>query len=547
MKSVLLCLGLLSFLLVRVPHARAQADSKGGGNGQLVVVPSTGTSPVPYEVAKSWDSGVYRNFYKLPQVGDNLETRARFNKAYGVHALAWLEVIKEYSGKLHADLVKAGKRTSFRFLDNLILWDHEPYPNGEVDYKKYEKAAFFNGEIIFSIPVMDKMEPLEGVLSKEENQGFVVIHELINAAYPNLTVKQKLVLGELVANIKILKWSKKEFIAELFHNQLHFLVKGEKFESIMEGLKELGEEQKPKLSLNFSVDEIERKWLMVKSESSVLDGIVGLLPYMSGNSVQRINKILRLLQDVQTLNAFEGQDMDDILTVDLFKKIDGRIDVDWGDLCIGCFPSNVRQIEVYNDFMKQMRRNVILRMASYWRSTFGSNFYAQFTEDRIYELFLIKANSFYRLQDWVFAQNYKRYIVGKRSNDLTEIFEADLHELSPKLNGLDDEIKKEYAEAKAILRIREIRESSYIPHLQVRKNMKVRFIKNKKHCPIEIMNLRFDEIYKVNSVGEDNLKLQIVSSPESARIGRKVKYNSQVNYDISVGEFSCKLTVAEML
>lgn len=202
---------LLTFLLSHLLALSVFAEGKEGGNGQLVVIPHGHSKPVPYEAVRAWETGKYLNFYRLPNINGTVEPRVKFNKFYAVHALEWLSMTKNLSPILYSDLIRAAQNTSFRIVNDYIIWQESPYPDGELDYKKYEKAAFYNGEIILSTPVMDNVGPLNGALTKEQNQGFIVVHELINAAYPNLTVAQKLNIGEALIRARIFNDTQVDF------------------------------------------------------------------------------------------------------------------------------------------------------------------------------------------------------------------------------------------------------------------------------------------------------------------------------------------------
>jgi hypothetical protein len=223
---------------------QAVAQETRPGNPQLTVIPRGGSKPVPYEAVRAWETGKYLNFYRLPNVGGTVEPRSRFNRNYGVHALEWLSDIERLSKVLHGDLLRAAKTTTFRIVNDYITWKHEPYPDGEIDYKKYEKAAFYNGEIILSTPVMDRVGPLVSdqaiaLLTAEQNQGFVVIHELINAAYPDLPVASKLKIGEALIRSKIFHESAVDFAYQLGSIDLRFirlLKSREEFTNLMEEL-----------------------------------------------------------------------------------------------------------------------------------------------------------------------------------------------------------------------------------------------------------------------------------------------------------------------
>ena len=209
--------------------------------GSLVVIPKGQTRPVPYEAAAIMDTGSYRNFYKLPCINGNQETRAEFNRSYGCHALPWLELINDISPVLHTDLVNAANTTHFRIISNYILWENKAYPTGEIDYKKFEKAAFFNGEIILSTPVMDRIGPLSNVLTATENQGYVIVHELINAAYPEESVEWKLKLGEIFLQKKIFKQNREESLLRLTMMNSRYLAKEDNPETIANILQQISD------------------------------------------------------------------------------------------------------------------------------------------------------------------------------------------------------------------------------------------------------------------------------------------------------------------
>jgi hypothetical protein len=212
---VVLLLGIGNLELVKAQSFHNNKFIEEKNTSQLIVIPRNSKHPVPYEVIRTWETGHYSNFFKLPKVNGNIEPRLEFNKNYGVYALEWLSLIRQNSKKLYSDILKAAKITKFFIVNEYITWDHKPYPEGEVSSKKYEKAAFYKGEIILSAPVMDKVGPLNNHLTASQNQGFVIIHELINAAYPNLEVAEKLKIGEAIIRLKLFNESKNDFIHNL--------------------------------------------------------------------------------------------------------------------------------------------------------------------------------------------------------------------------------------------------------------------------------------------------------------------------------------------
>ncbi|MDH4466881.1 MAG: hypothetical protein QE271_02380 [Bacteriovoracaceae bacterium] len=266
MKTLLLILGVIIFSSEYVFAQRVDQDNSNTEKmGSLVVIPKGQTRPVPYEAAAILDTGYYRNFYKLPCVNDNIETRTEFNRSYGCHALPWLEMIKDISPVLHTELIKAATTTHFRIVSNYILWENKPYPKGELDYKKYEKAAYFNGEIILSTPVMDRIGPLSNVLTAEENQGYIIIHELINAAYPTSDVAWKLSLGEIFLQNKIFKQGREESLLRLTMINFRYLEKENNLETIANILQQIADLNKSDDFANF--EPIYKYYLLPKDKT----------------------------------------------------------------------------------------------------------------------------------------------------------------------------------------------------------------------------------------------------------------------------------------
>lgn len=242
MKILTLALSLI--LTHTALHAGNGDNNKDGGNGQLVVIPKNHKAPVPYEVAVAWETGKYRNFFKMPCMKGVNEPRQEFNRNYACHALPWLEIIKDLSPVLYKGLINVAEKTHFNIVNNYILWKEKPYPNGELDYKKYEKAAYFNGEIIFSTLVMDRIGPLKNksnvtILTKEQNQGYIVVHELINALYPEEDVAWKLNLGEVILQKVLFNQNKAEALLHLALIDLEYLREEKDSELLLDVLEEL--------------------------------------------------------------------------------------------------------------------------------------------------------------------------------------------------------------------------------------------------------------------------------------------------------------------
>lgn len=212
-----MCTGVLIGVLVGATGTAARAD-KIGGNGQLVVVPKGHSRPVPYEVAVTWETGKYRNFERLPCMPGVVEPRPEFNRPYACHALKWLELVKAVSPKLHEELLQVARRTHFNLVDNEIFWQATEPKDGELDYKTYQKAAFYNDEIILSVPAMERIGPLGTdtvVLTREENQGLIVFQQLIHALYPYAEGSDKMDFAEVFVQKRMFQQSKEEALLHL--------------------------------------------------------------------------------------------------------------------------------------------------------------------------------------------------------------------------------------------------------------------------------------------------------------------------------------------
>jgi len=315
----------LSLLLTLTTFAKGNGDNKDGGNGQLVVIPKGETKPVPYEAVRAWETGKYLNFYRLPNVKGNIEPRAKFNRSYGVHALEWLDLVKDLSPKVHEKLIQAAHNTSFRIVNEYILWEHKPYPDGEIDYKKHEKAAYFNGEIILSTPVMDKMGPLNGQLTKEQNQGFVVVHELINAAYQDLTVAEKLEIGKALIRAKVFGDNQVDFyiaLCEISDNFLLLLPNEGDFVNLVEELIRFEKDAKKiefyQKAINFATKYAYRKVKLVDVfEQDVINQ--GL------NSAESIKAYLNEMY--LTLNKLGFPVTEQIITFESLKNISTQLSI----------------------------------------------------------------------------------------------------------------------------------------------------------------------------------------------------------------------------
>lgn len=312
--------------------APLEADSKEGGNGQLVVIPEGHDDPVPYEAVRALETGRYRNYFKLPCINGNIERRAKFNKDYACHAQKWLELVKKLSPYLHEKLHKAAKTTHFRIVNEYIQWEHEPYPDGEIDYKKFEKAAFYNGEIILSTPVMDNVGPLNGKLTKEQNQGYIVFHELINAAFPDKTVVWKLNLGEIFIQKLIFDQPNSEVFINLGIVDLNMLDGVKDYKSLKDAFQELllfVEDTNRKTLMEQKIFTIEEYLL---TEKSYKDSYTDYLISQNSTDFQTFSDAHKNFLNNTLNSGLVSVDTSKIFTKEFYKSLMNTYNFDFSDL-----------------------------------------------------------------------------------------------------------------------------------------------------------------------------------------------------------------------
>lgn len=507
-------LKILAFCMMAM-SLTGMAGSGDKGNGQLVVVPTGAKAPVPYEVAKSWESGVYRNFSKLPGINGNIERRERFNRNYAVHAQAWMNILKEYSPKIHKDLEEAGKATMFRFLSNYILWKHEDYPEGEVDYKTFEKAAFFNGEIIISTMVMDRMGGIGGVISKQENQGFVLIHELINAAYPSMPIKKKLRLGELIANIKLLRWSKTEFNAELIlenADENYSMVRGLKPNELIDALNDIGD-----LAIynKFSIGlELLTKAIEIFSKGNTLvepdHATVELFESLSGNGDRRLVELMDTLKALKNLGMIQSEE----IYTTVLDYIDLNSNISW---------SSYRESFI-REYLKEKRARVLENaFDSYNRKLEGNDYEGFENFNSLYNL----SNSLLSNVQSLSVKKFKHYLDFSQTYSNT-LFRSEVQSLR-RFRALENKVKAKLESQMIALKI-----SKYyrvIPYLtdsrdvfNVSQGQTYRYITDSSSvCNFGSTGLNYEESYEYTNYSSKKFVFTVVSSNKPERVGQKLR------------------------
>lgn len=301
-------------------------DAGGAGNGQLVVIPKGHTKPVPYESVRAWETGRYLNFYRLPNVNNNFEPRDQFNRSYGVYAIDWLTFLQTANNKIYHDLIRAAKETSFRFVNDFIAWNSKIAKDGEIDYKKYENAAYYNGEIILSIPVMDSIGPLSNKITKKQNQGFIVIKELMHAAYPGYSESETSKLCEAILKARFLGDNKEDLLYNLSTVDFYFLTYDGSREVLLNIINELlnyekNSDRKNKLQkmqyyiATFWPDEFDHEIDLATLQKSLLEEI----SRKKMNSVPSIDQFFTDLKN--TLQSLNFPSISHLLTKEFLKEI----------------------------------------------------------------------------------------------------------------------------------------------------------------------------------------------------------------------------------
>lgn len=206
---------LIILLTLQVSFARGGQDSKGGFLVEVVV--DGKTQYVPVETAKVYDSATFVGVQELPGMDKRQTVDPRFDKPYGQHLAKWLDAVDKLNPQYGAMLRRTAKVARFVYIDRLLVEEPEKKPDDIMEYRKYKVAGKYTEPykgrprgIFISIPVMEDMGKLgKSSLNKEENQGFILLHELLNWTYvpqgwdPN-TVE---ILGDQLIDAYLHNWN----------------------------------------------------------------------------------------------------------------------------------------------------------------------------------------------------------------------------------------------------------------------------------------------------------------------------------------------------
>ncbi len=183
----------------------------------------------------------------------------------------------------------------------------------------------------FATAALKQFRCLNDVLSAEQNQGFIVVHELINAAYPDFTVVQKLDIGEALIEAKIFRHGTDDFNYRLFKVDSSFIkllpVK-EDFLNLMDEL--IAYERDEKKIAHFKLLKKVAETYAYSSDdiSNIFVKELSAIPYMSDwtSISQYIGKIYNVLVDLGY--TFQNG----LITFDSLKIISSRFKIPLRDL-----------------------------------------------------------------------------------------------------------------------------------------------------------------------------------------------------------------------
>jgi hypothetical protein len=222
---------LLQLLVITSLFGQFASAGDKAGNGQLLT--EIDGQWVPVEAALVKDTRLYRGVEGLP-TGTPGNEAPQFNRDYGASLKKWLLVLEQYSPGQAEIFKRVGSQTDFVYVAKDLVFLPEEYPKLPVKYDNFRTAAiYFNQKIYISIPNMDAIGELDGI-SKKEHQGFVLLHELINAAYIKreyskyylqtaskgwlthvvLSDSDRLQMGQMILEIKARNWSPTRYLTE---------------------------------------------------------------------------------------------------------------------------------------------------------------------------------------------------------------------------------------------------------------------------------------------------------------------------------------------
>lgn len=207
-------------VLLALATSATSFAGKDVGNGQLLV--RVKKQWVPVEAALSNHARVFRGIKSLPNGSPHNGIPSHLNKPYGKYLEQWLARAKKLSPGQAMAFERVGQMLDFVFVDSELALTTEEYPKLPIKYKKFLKAAVYKGNTVYvSIPIMEKIGELNG-LSPQIHQGFVLLHELINAEYlrDGAPIKiedtmTRLRIGQLFLESRKKNRSKIEFMANM--------------------------------------------------------------------------------------------------------------------------------------------------------------------------------------------------------------------------------------------------------------------------------------------------------------------------------------------
>jgi hypothetical protein len=175
-----------------------------GTKGGLVV--QINDQWVPIEEAISYVSSIFEGLSELPTGQPSKIIPPKFNKDYGASLQLWVNFLATLSPTQAKELTDSGELVRFVYVNAPLVQKPTDLPdNNPIDFKAYRKAAVFvpsemdYGTVYVSIPVMEDMGSLgDDRLTVKQNQGFLLLHELINAHYREVSANQREIIGQSI-------------------------------------------------------------------------------------------------------------------------------------------------------------------------------------------------------------------------------------------------------------------------------------------------------------------------------------------------------------
>ncbi len=194
MKALFIVLMMILF------NPNTQAGDK-GGNGELIVNISQDPQKPKWVIYEhALNLSICQTFVGIESLPLTNNENDMCERDYRVHFEKWIEIIKKPLPNMAKRILEVARKADFIFINNEIALRYKEY-NGPITFQEEKKLAIQAGNNIYiSLPNMDLISDTEE-MSKESQQGFALIHEMLNLIYPDLEPINRIDIGKALMKL----------------------------------------------------------------------------------------------------------------------------------------------------------------------------------------------------------------------------------------------------------------------------------------------------------------------------------------------------------